>query len=156
MSPGPTAAADPQHHPASHTGHAPAKLILTGEHSVVYGHPALAVAVDRWTSVRVRTLEPSHPTTVHSRDAAASPTLERALGTLIPSTGHAVEITTEIPIGRGMGSSASLALATARAWMGLQGMPADPVRVNEHVLAIERVFHGTPSCLLYTSPSPRD
>lgn len=143
MSSGPTAAADPQ--PTSHTGHAPAKLILTGEHSVVYGHPALAVAVDRWTSVRVRTLGPSHPTTVHSRDAASSPTLERALGTLIPSTGHAVEITTEIPIGRGMGSSASLALATVRAWMGLQGTAPDPVSIHEHVLAIERVFHGTPS-----------
>ncbi len=32
---------------------APAKVILLGEHAVVYGHPALAAAIPRYVTVSV-------------------------------------------------------------------------------------------------------
>ncbi|HCH66213.1 MAG: mevalonate kinase [Deltaproteobacteria bacterium] len=139
------AASDPPTAPATATGRAPAKLIVTGEHSVVYGHPALAVAVDRWTHVRLTRLESAQPTTVRSRDTSPTPALVAALGTLIPASGVAVDISTDIPIGRGMGSSASLALAAVRAWLALSSRKASFDAVNNQVFAIEQVFHGTPS-----------
>ncbi len=39
---------------------APAKLILSGEHAVVYGHPALAMAINRYTESVVRWSTPFH------------------------------------------------------------------------------------------------
>ncbi|WP_264769528.1 mevalonate kinase [Coxiella burnetii] len=38
----------------------PAKLILSGEHAVVYGHPALSVAINRYTEATVRWSLPLH------------------------------------------------------------------------------------------------
>ena len=46
------------------TGFGSGKLILVGEHAVVYGHPAIAFAVDRGTTV---TLERRNgPTLLHT------------------------------------------------------------------------------------------
>lgn len=39
---------------------APAKLIISGEHAVVHGHPALAMAINRYTEASVRWSTPFH------------------------------------------------------------------------------------------------
>lgn len=137
---------------------APGKLILAGEHAVVYGHPAIALAVDRGTWVRARRRPgPSgiDASVLRGDDGSetsfpADERLRPALATLLPPDGVGLEICSNLPIGRGMGSSASLAVAAVRALARLRGAEASLQTCIERGFAVERVFHGTPSGLDHT------
>ncbi len=120
------------------TGVGRGKLILVGEHAVVYGHPALALGVDRKTTV---TLSPSEGLTAiqGATDARLLDALRRAL----PALGFDVRVESDLPIGRGMGSSAALAVALVRA----RGGSLPPEELYRAALEIECVFHGNPSGL---------
>lgn len=124
--------------PGAARGRGLGKLVLCGEHAVVYGHPALAVAVDRCTTVTL------------SRDLGAPPVegeprLAEALSRVVEPD-VAVRIDSDLPIGRGMGSSAALAVALVRARAALQGEPPPGAEVVfERAMPVERVFHGNPS-----------
>ncbi len=128
-------------------GRAPGKLILFGEHAVVYGHPALAMAVDRGTTVRLTPGE--GPRRVRAA-AMEDPRLPVALDALLPAQGLDVQIDTELPVGRGMGSSGSLAVALVRAWAAWQGRTASLQECIERGFRLERLFHGNPSGLDHT------
>lgn len=120
------------------------KLILCGEHAVVYGHPALAFAVDRSTTVQIADAPGAR--TVHC--PVQDPRLATVLDSLLPAEGLSVTIGSELPIGRGMGSSAALAVALVRAcreWRG--GPPPSAHEVFDEAMPIERLFHGNPSGL---------
>ncbi len=121
---------------------APGKLILSGEHAVVYGHRALAAAVSLGTSVVLS--RHAGPTTI-LRANFQDDRLLPALLTVLPSDGVGVEIESNLPIGCGMGSSAALAVAVVRAWAKLNGEEADFSRCYEDAFRMERLFHGTPS-----------
>lgn len=125
----------------SAVGRAPGKLILCGEHAVVYGHPAVAFAVDLHTEVTLER-QPG-PLSIPGEDAR----LRAALRALLPD-GLRVELTGTLPVGRGMGSSASLAVAAVRALDALTGRPAAAAdELVERSMPAERVFHGNPSGL---------
>ena len=102
-------------------GFAPGKLILSGEHAVVHGHLAIALAVDRGTTVRLEARDgPTHIATSTISDAR----LDRAIAAMLPAAGLAVHIATDLPVGRGMGSSAALSIALVRARAALEGRVA--------------------------------
>jgi len=126
--------------PAS--GRAAGKVILLGEHAVVYGHPAIAAAVPLYTRI---TLEPGPGPTRAVKAAVRDGRLLEALSRLLPPRGVDVEIRTELPVGRGMGSSASLAVALVRAAADLAGEAPAPETVFARALEVERLFHGNPS-----------
>ncbi len=119
------------------------KIILCGEHAVVYGHPAIAFAVDRTTRVTL-TAHPG-PTQVTGPDVDSRVT--RALCTVIEHTGWRVEVDSDVWVGRGMGSSAALAVALMRARADLQGRTPDADALVSEAMPIERAFHGNPSGL---------
>lgn len=121
---------------------APGKLILYGEHAVVYGHPAVAIAVDRGTRVALQPV--AGPSRILAADIV-DPRLFAAVGTLLPLQGVGATIRSDLPVGRGMGSSAALAVALVRAVALWEGRQADLEECIRRGFEVERVFHGTPS-----------
>ncbi len=126
---------------------APGKLILMGEHAVVYGHPAVAMAVNRGTRV---TLSSSSGPTALEQSPVSDPRLLQAIHSVLPEHGISVHIESNLPIGRGMGSSAALAVALARSAMLWEKVPATDEAINKRAFAIERIFHGNPSGVDHT------
>lgn len=121
------------------TGHG--KVLLFGEHAVVYGHPAIALAIDRSTTVQLT--ERPGPTTVRSEHA--DPRVRGALCEVLPEVGFEVAVQTTLPVGRGMGSSAALAVALVRARAHARGQTLDAAECYGAAMPIERAFHGNPS-----------
>jgi mevalonate kinase len=136
----------------SHTvGRACGKVILLGEHAVVYGVPAIAVGIERGARATMEPLEgepsrlsmPAWKVETTSEDETHD--LGRALKAILEATGTdrpvRVEAHASLPPGGGLGCSAALGVAVARAL----DPRADEAQIEARAMAWERVFHGNPS-----------
>jgi mevalonate kinase len=137
------------------TAFGPGKVILLGEHGVVYGYPALAAPIAR--GVRAWGV-PSDATELElpeSLSAAHRDALERAFARAARKAGHpkvSVSLESELPPSMGLGSSGALAVAVARVLLEAKhGRPADVRKVEALALEMEREFHGTPSGVDHTT-----
>lgn len=111
---------------------------------MVYGHPALAVAVDRGVRVGLRAIDgPTRACPATRTD----PRLVEALIAALGPTGWEASVHSDLPIGRGMGSSAAIAVGLVRARAQAAGESVDLDTIWERAFAAERAFHGTPSGL---------
>src|SRR5688572_11474982 len=130
---------------------APGKVILLGEHAVVYGHPALAGALGRGVTVEVR---PGRTLRVPAWGVDVSPgeasPLGRAYAAILekfalcePPCG--LEAAFDLPAGAGLGSSAALSVAIARALGEATGRALTRAEELECAMAAETVFHGRAS-----------
>ncbi|MGC4066597.1 MAG: mevalonate kinase [Polyangiaceae bacterium] len=129
------------------------KVILLGEHAVVYGHPAIVTALDQGARASATRSAKSALVLAGTRYVIGQGEVGTALGELLEVL-HAqdVEIEAEIsiPAGLGLGASAALGVAIARAILQLvadDGLPQDErlELVQRAAQAWETVFHGTPS-----------
>lgn len=132
------------------------KVILLGEHAVVFGRPCLAAAIAPGVEADARdaagaslTVAPWGATFAAGDGSDLGRALEVLAGSLATGDFH-LDATLHLPGGGGLGSSASLGVACARALAALRGLPLDEARLLDAAFAWERVFHGTPSGVDHT------
>jgi mevalonate kinase len=142
-------------------GYAPGKVILCGEHAVVYGRPAIAVPV---TEVQAQ----AHviPAPAGQGVTIAAPDLDREfalraapgdepLARIVRLSLEALHITGEpdlvitvtstVPVARGMGSGAAVSTAAVRALAAHYGRWLTSRAISDLVYQTELLYHGTPS-----------
>ena len=147
----------------AYTATAPGKIILFGEHAVVFGRPAIAVPV---TEVRARAIVSADPRAPSGGVIVKAPDIGLDMKLVEMSDDHplaytirvvqsefkivqlpgcTIRVTSTIPIAAGMGSGAAVSVALIRALSGFLGQKISVELVSALAYEVEKLHHGTPS-----------
>jgi mevalonate kinase len=149
---------------------APAKIILLGEHFVVYGEPAIVMAIDKRAYARV---EKRNDNRLHVRSMdlnlevffengsfrveqgdlkeakmkfePVKQAIEKVMEKHGQHVGLDIEINSTVPVGAGLGSSAAVIAATTAATGAILGVKLSKEDILRITYAAEKIVHGTPS-----------
>jgi mevalonate kinase len=149
---------------------APAKIILLGEHFVVYGEPAIVMAIDKRVYARV---EKRNDNRLHVRsmdlnlevffengsfrveqgDLKEAKTklepvkqaIEKVMEKHGQHVGLDIEINSTVPVGAGLGSSAAVIAATTAATGAILDVKLSKEDILRITYTAEKIVHGTPS-----------
>jgi mevalonate kinase len=154
---------------------APGKIHLSGEHSVVYGQPALLTAINKRTFIQIKKsqdeliniwdkkqkLKQSLIFSQIRRFSYINPQIWKTkdkLGLikagideiysflqLKPKTGFDLIVKSDIPLSSGLGSSAALAVSLAAAILAWEGKKPSLDLISQVSFNIEKRQHGNPS-----------
>ena len=138
-------------------GTASGKVILLGEHAVVYDRHVLALPLESAVSATIVEAKAGIKVSIPDWDFEQSFTgdkpapgigaplalIVRQLG--IQDRGFYIRVRSRIPAAMGLGSSAALAVAIIRAFDELLGLKLDNGAVNRLAFECEKLAHGTPS-----------
>ena len=142
---------------------APGKVILFGEHAVVYGFPSIAVPV---TQVRAKAIILANPLGKTGQVEIDAPDIDlhTSLSDLPGDHPFAilfsslldrldikampacqVRITSSIPVAAGLGSGAAVSVALGRAISSFLGHPMPDDQISDLAFQVEKKYHGNPS-----------
>jgi mevalonate kinase len=149
---------------------APAKIILLGEHFVVYGEPAIVMAIDKRAYARV---EKRNDNRLHVRSMdlnlevffengsfrveqgdlkeakmkfePVKQAIEKVMEKHGQHVGLDIEINSTVPVGAGLGSSAAVIAATTAATGAILDVKLSKEDILRITYAAEKIVHGTPS-----------
>ncbi len=139
------------------------KIILLGEHAVVYGRPALAVPLPELRataaasdlaegepgSVRIEAPDIELATWLHEMPAdqplAAIVQLARQALAIEEHPPLALRVQSNLPVASGLGSGTAVSVAVLRALSAHWGTPLPPERQSALAFEVEKLHHGTPS-----------
>jgi len=149
---------------------APAKIILLGEHFVVYGEPAIVLAIDKraYAKVEIRDdarlyvrslnlnlagyfenktfkAEQGDPKEAKSKFEPLKLVVEKVLEKHGENVGLNIEINSTVPVAAGLGSSAAVAAAVTAAVGALLNVKMAREDVFRITYEAEKIVHGTPS-----------
>ena len=128
------------------------KIIIFGEHAVVYGYPALAASIGKGVTANtesgedVLVVDNLSFCSSEQPDSLLTQVFLHILGHF-PDKPCQVNLQSEIPFGAGLGSSAATCVAIVRALVDWHGCNWDSEKVNKLAFSGEKIFHGTPSGL---------
>lgn len=143
------------------TSSAPGKVILVGEHAVVYGRPAIAVPVTQVEArAEVTDAAQGQGVTIEAPDIglrcslAETPATDPHAATVLNILARlgrftepdvTIRLTSSIPIAGGLGSGAAIAVALVRALAAHLGQELPAATVSALAFETEKLHHGTPS-----------
>lgn len=145
------------------TASAPGKVILFGEHAVVYGQPSIAVPVlqvaakaivNPWikgVAGSVHIGAPQVGMDANLDRLSANDPLAAAVRAVLSELkidqppAFKLRVTSTIPLAAGLGSGAAVSVAIVRAISAFLGSPLSDELVSALAFEVEKLHHGTPS-----------
>ncbi len=126
---------------------APGKIYLFGEHAVVYGEPAIACAIELRTRVSIKSsdiISISSDIGTTGLDFEVHPYVSSAIKKL-GQMNVSVDISSDLPVGSGLGSSAAVTIATLAAINAELGLGYNNEELAKMGHEIEREVQGAAS-----------